>query len=140
MKKREDKIQAALCRLTALKYPSAQFNSDFSGVRLTISQAKQAKQLRSGRGFPDFVLYVRRGNFGALFLELKKEGQSPYKKNGELKKNEHLKEQENKIKQLNRAGYFAAFAVGLDNAREAVRAYMDGNFARLGEVTEGPKG
>ena len=135
MKNREENIQKAIARLCRLQYPAALFNSDLSGVRLSISQARKAKEIRSGRGFPDFVLYARRGEFGALFLELKAEGKNPYKKNGELKAGQHLKEQQEKIQQLRAAGYFAAFVTGFDNAAEAVRAYMDGDFNKLREVT-----
>lgn len=141
--KREEKLQQVLCRLIRLQHPKAQFNSDSSGIKLSIGQAKQMQSVKSGRGFPDFVLYVRRMGFGALFLELKKEGENPYKKDGTLKASrvvtkdgrQHLQLQQEKILQLREAGYFAAFVVGLDNAIKAVEAYMKEDLEKLVEVT-----
>jgi len=75
-----------------LQYPKVLFNVDLSGIRLTIGQAAKVKKLRSGRAFPDMVVYESTKNWHGLFMELK--SKSPYQKNGKLYSNNHLREQQ----------------------------------------------
>lgn len=46
-------------------------NGSLNGVRLTIGQAVKAKKAGMKKGFPDINLPVKRGEYGALYIELK---------------------------------------------------------------------
>lgn len=123
----EAQLHKQICQYLKLKQVC--FNTDMSGIKLTIGQAKKMKSLRSSRAFPDIVVYEPRGGYGGLFLEVKKE--TPYKKNGELKSSTHLKEQEDMINILNDKGYCASFAWSLDGAIELIERYLNGDFKRV---------
>jgi len=66
-----------------------------------------------------------RGNYHGMFLELKKEGTTVYLKDGSLSTNPHIQEQAAMIRRLNELGYFARFAVGFKEARQAIIEYME---------------
>jgi hypothetical protein len=79
----ERTLHKAVCDYLRLNHPYALFNSDLSGAtKLTLGQAVALKSLRSGRGFPDLVIYEPSctGKYSALFLELKQEGTKLYNK------------------------------------------------------------
>ena len=119
----EDKIHAQVCAYIRLQYPKALFNSDLSGIKLTMGQSVKVKNLRSGRGFPDLVIYERRGSYAACFIELKADGVKLWKRNGDWA-NAHLREQADMISELIDRGYFASFAVGFDEAKRLIDGYM----------------
>lgn len=123
--KRELQISLALSQYINIKYPNVLFFIDASGVRLTIGQATQLKKQRSKRfKIPDFIILQPCKGYHALILELKKEDESPYLKNGELSKSEHVQEQNKALQHLNKLGYKAQFAVGLDEAMKVVDEYL----------------
>lgn len=123
----EKVLHRSVCSYLKLQYKDVLFNTDLSGIKLTIGQAKQAKMLRSGRAFPDLVIYHPGGRkYGkkfALFLEFKKE--SPYKKDGTLKKDKHLQEQHDMLQKLNSLGYLAYFVWNFDMAKELIDEYLN---------------
>jgi len=128
----ESQLHKQICDYLKLQYPKVLFNTDLSGVKLSIGQAKKAKQLRSGRGFPDIVIYdtslvqSKTGDvdvFSALFLEVKKE--TPFKKDGNLKKNAHLEEQSKILERLNNKGYKALFVWTFDYAKSVIDDYLN---------------
>jgi hypothetical protein len=132
---RESDIQMALCKYVRLKYPQALFNVDLSGVNLSKTSSGKAKMMRSGKGFPDFVLYQMVPNrktgtgdnvsiFGALFIELKAEGTKLYSSDGMKYTSTHIAEQVEMIDKLKSKGYEAVLCVGLDSAMKAVDEYM----------------
>ena len=120
---KEENLHLAVCNYLRMQYPDVLFNSDMSGVKLTMGQAIKAKRLRSCKGFPDLVIYEPRGNFKALFLELKREGEVLLKKNGDFK-SEHLKEQAEVMQKLIEKGYYCVFAIGFDNAKYWIDIYL----------------
>jgi hypothetical protein len=121
----EKTLHIAVCDYLRMQYPKVLFNSDMAGsMKLTIGQAVQIKKLRSSRGFPDLVIYEPRKQFHGLFLELKKEGEVIYRRDGFTLKTHHLVEQAETIKQLNQLGYFASFAVGFDEAKHYIDLYL----------------
>lgn len=123
MKPKESSIHVQLCNYVRLKYPDAIFTSESSGIRLTIGQAKKAKLLRSSDKLPDFWLAEPRGGFHGLFLELKRE--SVYLKDGSLKNDKHIQGQHQILLRLWGKGYWANFAIGLDDAIDMVNFYMN---------------
>jgi len=121
--KAEENLQIAVCNYLRLQYPNILFNSDLSGIKLTMGQAVKAKKLRSSKGFPDLVIYEPRGRYCGLFIELKREGERITNKKGELI-SYRLKEQDEIIQKLNLKGYLACFAIGFDEAKKIIDMYL----------------
>ena len=121
---KEENFHLAVCDYIRMQYPNVLFNSDMSGVKLTMGQAIKAKKLRSCKGFPDLVIYEPRGEFKGLFIELKREGEKLLNRNGELR-TEHLKEQWEVMQKLIERGYNCSFAVGFDQAKMYIDNYLN---------------
>lgn len=64
--------------------------------------------------------------YNGLYLELKAEGNSPFKKDGTLKKDEHLEEQEEMLEALRLRGYKAEFAIGFEETKDIIDDYLGG--------------
>jgi len=120
----EAKEHEQLAEYIKMQYPKVMFNSDMSGIKLTIGQAVKAAKLRSNDKFPDLVIYERRMGYSGLFIELKKSGEVLHKKNGELK-TEHLKEQDRTLRRLYEMGFMAVFAIGFDAAKKIIDSYLN---------------
>lgn len=121
----ESQLHEAVCNYIRLQYPNVLFNSDMSGVKLTIGQAIKAKKLRSSKGFPDLVIYESRRGYSALFIELKKEGEKLYKKDGITPRTPHLLEQWNILQDLEERWFSAQFACGFDEAKKIIDYYFN---------------
>lgn len=138
----EKTLHRQICEYIKLQYRHIMFNTDMSGLKLSIGESVRAKKLRSNNGFPDIMILepklygfgeiqtadddkihrCKLFHFCGLFLEVKKE--SPYKKNGELKKNDHLSEQNNVHIRLRAAGYMAQFVWSFDQAKKIIDNYI----------------
>lgn len=132
-KKHEESLQKAVCSYLRLHYPNVIFRSDFaSGLKLSQYQATQHKRLQSSRSWPDLFIYkpMQHGDkfYCGLALELKKDGTSIILKigprKGHLSENPHIQEQALMLKELNKLGYYANFAVGYDQAVNIIDWYM----------------
>jgi len=106
-----------------MQYPKVIFNSDMSGIKLTIGQAKKAAALRSDNKFPDIVLYHRNSLYNGLFIELKRTGEKLCNKNGQYK-TEHLNKQADTLLALNGQGFCCLFAIGFEGAKIIIDNYM----------------
>lgn len=113
----------AVCNYIRYQYPDVLFNTDLSGIKMSMGQAMQIKPLRSGKGFPDIMIFEPRAGKHGLFIELKREGEKLFKKDGKLK-SEHLEEQAAMIANLNERGYYATFCIGLDEAKSVIDWYL----------------
>ena len=122
----ELELQAQVADYIRLQYPDVIFHSDFgSGIKLTMGQAIKQKRLNGGRrAWPDMLLAEPRGDYHALFIELKREGTRIYKKDGTLVSDEHIREQYDMLEQLRRRGYAANFACGFNEAKALIDRYM----------------
>jgi hypothetical protein len=120
----EKSLHRAVCDYIRLQYPDVLFNSDLAGAtKLTMGQAVAMKALRSNRGFPDIVIYeVRKGCHG-MFIELKKEGEKIYKRDGSPV-TPHIEEQLHCLIELQKRGYNAVFAIGFDAAKRVIDNYL----------------
>ena len=118
----EEQLHKQVCTYIKTQYPNVLFNTDSSGIKLTIGQAKKLKALRSCNGFPDIAIYESRGGYNGLFIELKRE--TPYKKYGAIKKSEHLKEQLEMQNKLMCRGYFAQFCWNFDMTKRLIDNYL----------------
>lgn len=124
MAKRELILQSQIAEYIRLQYPRVLFNSDLSGIRLTIGQATQVKKLRSGRGWPDIFIAEPRGECAGFFLELKVDESEVYTKTGQYRQNKHIIEQREMLSQLTRRGYFSQFACGFEQAKRMIDNYL----------------
>ena len=120
----EKQLHQSVCDFIKYKYPHVLLNVDLSGQNMSPMIGAQLKRLRSNSGYPDIVIYKKKGNFGACFIELKVEGYKLYNKQGELK-TDHLKNQEECMRRLREEGYYATFAIGIDHAIAVVETYMN---------------
>ena len=124
MKQTEAQLHSQVCQYLKIQYPKIIFNTDMAGIKLTIGQATKAKQLRSGNGFPDIVIYEPKANYHCLFIELKSEGAKVFKKNGESA-TPHIQEQKDMIAKLNKKGYAAAMCIGFIKAKKVIDYYLN---------------
>ena len=147
----ESSLQMQVAEYLCRQYPDVQFHSDFgSGVKLSKIQAvTQLRQNGYRRGWPDMVIAhkstatirtknggLKQAFYGALFIELKKDGETLYpgpraKKrfksiDGKEYKTEHLMEQADVLYKLRNAGYAAEFAIGFDEAIKIIDEYLGG--------------
>lgn len=135
MRMSESELQVAVANYLAACYPTVLFHSDFgSGVRLTAGQARVNKAQNAGRrGWPDlfvagpFLFEIDYGRvdsiFCGLFIELKAEGTRLKKKNGDWATS-HIAEQAEVLKTLAYFDYAATFAVGFEQAKAVIDAYL----------------
>ena len=111
--KPEAELRRMLARWLQYQYPNVIYRFDLAAdLKLTMGQARKHKELHPHRGYPDLFIAEPRGKYCGMYVELKADGNSPYKRNGELKKSEHLTEQEAMLNKLNSRGYAAEFACG----------------------------
>lgn len=113
-----------LCTYIKANYPDAVFTTDLSGVRVSIGTARKLPSLRSSNGIPDLLIFEPRGGYHGLMIEMKASGKNVTKKDGTLKHDEHLIEQNEVLRSLRHKGYYAEFALGFEQGRELVDAYM----------------
>ena len=98
-------------------------------LKLTIGQARKHKRLQQHRGYPDLFIAEPRGEYHALFVEIKRPGTRIYKKDGTLVADQHIREQFDLLEQLRRKGYVAEFACGFDEAKEIIDNYLGRPYA-----------
>lgn len=121
----EKKVHKAIVEYVRLQYPKVMFNTDMSGIKLTIGQAKQAKGLRNpSSGWPDIFIAEPRGKYAGLFIEVKDDEASVYKKNGSPA-NKHITNQLEVVFNLNNRGYDAYLCIGFDEAKEVIDHYLN---------------
>ena len=114
-------------------HPSIPFQVDLSGEHLSKSAAVRSAKNRAGLyKQPDLTIYVKKGKYGCLMLELKKMSAHPLKKDGTLKKNEHIELQARSIEWLRKYGQKADFGVGYQDTIDKINKYLnDGEFEEL---------
>lgn len=121
----EKTLHRAVCDYLRYQWPGVMFNSDLAGsMRLSIGQAVALKNLRNQRGYPDLVIYEPRGRYHGLFIELKKEGEKLYKKDGITPISDHIGEQRECMSELVIRGYDCYFAIGFEQAKRAIDNYL----------------
>jgi hypothetical protein len=135
---REHQLYVKIAEYLQENYPDVIYRFDIAAdLKLTQGQAAKFKRLHPRRGYPDLFIAKPKdglnmdtgGNpnyYAGLYLELKAEGNSPFKKDGSLKKDQHLEEQMAILEKLRRRGYRADFATGFDEARAIIDDYLGG--------------
>ena len=124
MAKPEQDLQLAVCRYIGIQYPRVIFFSEPSGLRVSIGQAMLLKKMRSHGKLPDMFLAVPNGKYHGFFIELKIEGTTIFKRNGEMVACERIREQFKTLSTLYDLGYAACFGVGFDDVKKKIDKYM----------------
>lgn len=120
----EAQLHEKVCRYIKTRYPNVIFTSEAAGYFATIGQATKRKRTRSNKGLPDLIILEPNKNYHGLMIELKAEGKSPYKKNGDLRTDKHTQEQAEVLQALLDKGYLALFATGYEEAITAIDNYL----------------
>jgi len=122
----EKQLQKSICQYLKLAYKGLRFHSDMAGTFLSgkWSLMKENKDNNSHSGYPDLVIYKKSNGYMGLALELKREGNSPFKKDGTLKKDVHLEEQQAWLDVFAELGFKAQFVVGFDEAMAVINKYL----------------
>lgn len=130
----EERIQKQLCHYLKVQYPSVIFRSDTSSGRWEYNRQQLNKKvsMHSSKAWPDLFIYEPRTingkHYCGLALELKKEGTTVVLKigprKGKLSTDPHIQEQAAMLKGLIHKGYYANFAVGIDEATKLIDWYM----------------
>ena len=87
------------------------------------------KAIQWNKGYPDLLILKPRNNYAGCFLEIKKDGETLYRKTKGsqfLYRTPHLEEQANILKQLREMGYYAEFAIGFDDCKSKIDNYLKG--------------
>lgn len=122
----EAELRRMLARWLQLQYPNVIYRFDLGAdLKLTIGQARKHKELHPKRGYPDLFIAEPRSCYHGMYVELKADGKSPYKRNGELRAGQHLEEQEEFLMKLNCRGYYATFATGFEDAKHLIELYLN---------------
>jgi len=124
----EKELHKQICQYLSIQYPKVRFNTDLSGLKLSIGQSVQIKKLRSNSGWPDIFIAHKSEHFNGLFLEVKKDASEIWLKNGEIKNNTHINEQWEMLTYLNNQGYYAFWAYSFDQAKRIIDNYMNNKF------------
>lgn len=125
MIKGEALLHQQVCDYLRYQYPDVIFRTDFSaGVKMTMGQAVKHKRLQSDRAYPDLFIAYPTEDYHGLFIELKADNVTVFKKNGELTSNPHIQEQHIMLERLTGLGYRASFAKGFDEAKRLIDEYI----------------
>ncbi len=137
----EHELYVLIADYLRLQYPDIIYRFDLAAdLKLSIGQAKKHKRLQRFRGYPDLFIAkpkLQQSKDGlpiythGLFLEIKKEGTKILKKDGELVADKHIREQAKMLQALERRGYRAMFAVGMEQAKNIIDEYIGRKNGRI---------
>lgn len=118
-------LHTKVARYIKSNYPDLIFKSNLDdGMKRNWSQRQNIYNLNSDRAYPDLFIAYPTEEYHGLFIELKADGVTVYKKNGELSSNPHIQEQAEMLDRLTGLGYRASFAKGFEEARELIDDYI----------------
>ena len=126
-------IYKSFARYMAVVHPRVIYRFDYgAGTYLSKKQAGEQKAINNCKGYPDLFIAKPVGKYHGAFFEVKKVGNEPYYKEaarrGSLKNDAHIQEQADMLDRLRKYGYYAEFAVGLDELIEVTEKYLKGYF------------
>lgn len=124
MSQREWSHQIAFCKWLKIQHPEVRFRSDIqSSGKLTPAMQNIKKIIDPHKGWPDIMVYLKRGNYVGLGIELKRLDSGLYLKDGSLSKNKHVQEQAEFHEFLRGCGWYVDFAEGFEGAKELFEKY-----------------
>lgn len=121
----ETDVQTQICKYLKAQYPHVMFMSDSAaGAVLSPGMVSRMKLHRSAHSFPDLIIFEPKGVYHALFIEIKRDRDTLYCKDGSMRINERFQNQFKAIQELDKRKYFATFACGFDEAKKLIDNYM----------------
>ena len=126
----EHEIYIKVADFLRSEYPNVIYRFDLAAdLKLTIGQAKKHRHLQYYRGYPDLFIagpVIRMGvpSYNGMYLEIKTEGTRIFRKDGKLVADEHIREQFDMLEDLRTRGYYAEFAIGLDDVKHQINKYF----------------
>lgn len=118
-------VHNQVCKYLKAQYPNVMFLSDFgAGIKMSIGMANRQSMQKSNHAFPDLMIFEPRGGYYGLFIEVKRDRDALYNKNGTIKKSDHIDDQIKAVSFLNNRGYYANFACGFDEAKSIIDKYL----------------
>ena len=117
--------QLAFCKWLKMQYPEVRFRSDIqSAGKLSPAMQNIKSIIDPFRGFPDITIYLKRGRFCGLMLEMKRENSGLYLKDGSLSNSKHVQEQFEMHEFLRENAWKVEFAEGMDGAKIKFKEYL----------------
>ena len=117
--------QLAFCKWLKMQYPQVRFRSDIqSAGKLSPAMQNIKLILDPFRGFPDITIYLKRGEFCGLMIEMKRENSGLYLKDGSLSNSKHVQEQGKMHEFLRDNAWKVEFAEGMDEAILVFKNYL----------------
>jgi hypothetical protein len=134
--RKEEVDHDMLCKYMTLRYKGVLWKPDMSGIPLSKPVAARYWRIAEYRGFPDWVCFAHcRDWFCGLHIEIKVHGFDLLGvldgKAGGEKMQQHHQEQLERIWDLRKLGRCAGFAVGFDNCKGLLDAYMEGDLKKI---------
>lgn len=122
MNNKETSEHRQFCKWLQIQHPDILFISDF--YSFLSQQNRYALNSMRKTNMPDIFIAEPKGEYKGLFIEIKKTGETLYKKNGEFK-TEHLENQWKTMQQLENKGYYCEFGLGFDNCVRIATEYLN---------------
>jgi hypothetical protein len=117
--------QLAFCKWLKMQYPEVRFRSDIqSAGKLSPAMQNIKSIIDPFRGFPDITIYLKRGRFCGLMIEMKRLNSGLYLKDGSLSNSKHVQEQNEMHEFLRDNGWKVEFAEGMDGAIDLFKNYL----------------
>jgi len=124
-KESERRIHKRVVNYLRHSYPEVRFHTSLDGEAMGHHQRIHVNALQYGQGFPDLMVYKGSGQHVGLALEIKKDNESPYKRDGTLKSGSHYVAQEGWIRYLRSQGWRAEFGVGYSQCIDIITEYFE---------------
>ena len=120
-----------------LKAKNITYRYDIADMKLTMQQAVRMKKLQMNqRGYPDLFICKPVGKYSGLYIELKKNREEVFKKDGGYKQKkvyknkiaiyDHIQEQVKCQEKLRENGYCVVWGFGLKDTIEKIETYLEG--------------
>ncbi len=124
-KESERRIHKRVVSYIRHSYPDVRFHTSLDGEAMGEHQRQHVNALQWGKGFPDLIIFKGNGQRCGLALEIKKDGESPYKRDGTLRSGGHFAAQHGWLHYLRSQEWKAEFAVGYSHAIDLRTEYFE---------------
>ena len=124
MKKEEEQIHQMVCQWLDMQYPLVLYRSDGGGLRLPIGLAVKFKKIQYCKAWPDLFIAHPSNGFHGMFIEIKKDANEVFKKDGGMRKNKHITDQAFVLNELFDLGYYAVFGLGFYDIIAKIGGYL----------------
>lgn len=118
-------VQLQFCKWIKLQYPNLIFRSDIQSAGKLSGQMQNIKQILDPfKAWPDVQVYLPKGQYIGLHIELKRLNSGTFLKDGSLSSGKHVQEQAEMHNVLRALGYRVEFAEGFEQAKFILNNYM----------------